>query len=770
MFSLYRHSVAILLMLSMTAFCLLRGAEPADQQQAKDDASLQAIREKLAARVTVDGFEPNTPFKEAIGFLQERYELKFHNDDKAFEASGWKLDEAVVKLPKMVDAPFRRVLDLLADQAGGVEHTVRWRIRPDGILLTTSLREAMVKGVRKSEVENIDELKRLADLRECLRVPVSLDAIEENTPLIEALGFLMDRYGLHMRLDETAFKRMSHEEILGQPISLPPQVDTPLADVLHQLLVQVKIDGALTVRAQRREVKAPDELLAHVRLRAGIVEIGSSPRLEKCLAFSGNGKLLASATTAGSSGYLVRIWDRNANNELLQVHLPDQELSALAFTANSKHLAVLTRDRAVHDLDEDGIGNPCRLSFWNIANKDKDREHELVAGGCLALSPDGRQVLSTGSGRCRVHDPATGKKTFKKLGFKGAVTAAGFCGDGRTVACMGIEPGATRIHLSKPGTGHEPVHFRLDAAEEPVQRNSAVLSDDGRYLAVLDCLGRIELWETLSGKCLRSCVEAQGVVHHVAFAPNNRLLAGIMEVGTEQYVEVWELGAGKFRDRFCKQVDGSMHALAFSPDGKTLAAALDDGTPVIWDLLGREKPPPASRLTEEEAPRLWDGLRDESADRGHEAIVRLAAHPDQCVALLSARLRAVPASNEDFETTLDKAVSDLDHDHFVRRSQAEEVLLRLGKRIEPHLRRELNGPLPSLELRRRLERILLRLQQPVASLDVLRDLRAIDALERVATPGAQKLLASLAEGTPEAVQTQAAREALDRLKRQAKMR
>src|SRR5882762_10135759 len=66
-----------------------------------EEPRTKAIHAKLTSPVTLDGFEPNTPFKDALGFLQERYGFKITFDHKALEASGVKdLGETPVKLPK----------------------------------------------------------------------------------------------------------------------------------------------------------------------------------------------------------------------------------------------------------------------------------------------------------------------------------------------------------------------------------------------------------------------------------------------------------------------------------------------------------------------------------------------------------------------------------------------------------------------------------------------------------------------------------------------
>lgn len=72
---------------------------------------------------------------------------------------------------------------------------------------------------------------------------------------------------------------------------------------------------------------------------------------------------------------------------------------------------------------------------------------------------------------------------------------------------------------------------------------------------------------------------------------------------------------------------------------------------------------------------------------------------------------------------------------------------------------------PSLETRRRIEKLLAEPPLRVRDPEALRCLRSIRILEHIATPEAQQLLQSLATGAPEARLTQEAKASLERLTR-----
>ena len=69
---------------------------------------------------------------------------------------------------------------------------------------------------------------------------------------------------------------------------------------------------------------------------------------------------------------------------------------------------------------------------------------------------------------------------------------------------------------------------------------------------------------------------------------------------------------------------------------------------------------------------------------------------------------------------------------------------------------------PSLEMRKRIEGLLQRLDAALLTIEHVRVLRAVEMLERQGTPEARQLLQSLAEGAPGGLATTSAQAAMDR--------
>ncbi|HJT77097.1 MAG TPA: hypothetical protein VJ739_07815, partial [Gemmataceae bacterium] len=183
-----------------------------------------------------------------------------------------------------------------------------------------------------------------------------------------------------------------------------------------------------------------------------------------------------------------------------------------------------------------------------------------------------------------------------------------------------------------------------------------------------------------------------------------------------------------------------------------------DEAVLVWDvatLLDAARPRPL-RLTDDELLRLWDQLADNDTERAHDAMRPLVAGAPGSVRFLRQRLRPVSAEE------LARLLRDLDANDFATREQASRELERLGKLVEPALRRAMAAP-ASAEVRHRVGRLLEALDQPTPTGERLQALRGVAVLEQVGTPDACAVLRALAGGAPDHELTREARAALRRL-------
>src|SRR5262249_23511320 len=145
----------------------------------------------------------------------------------------------------------------------------------------------------------------------------------------------------------------------------------------------------------------------------------------------------------------------------------------------------------------------------------------------------------------------------------------------------------------------------------------------------------------------------------------------------------------------------------------------------------------------QEVAAWWADLADADARRAYAAVWQLADVPE-AAAVAFFRQHLKPAEGPDPEKVR-QHIKDLHSDTFAVRAKAFEQQEHLGSAAGPALRKALEQT-PSTEVRRRLESLLPRPPGLVRSPEVLRRLRAIQVLERLASKDARRLLGELAQG------------------------
>src|SRR5262249_27696236 len=208
--------------------------------------------------------------------------------------------------------------------------------------------------------------------------------------------------------------------------------------------------------------------------------------------------------------------------------------------------------------------------------------------------------------------------------------------------------------------------------------------------------------------------------------------------------------------------EGGVGGLGFAGEGKTLVWGSFDRTALVWDLtkkLPAAEKAPARALTKAQLQKHWDTLGKADAINAYQAINTMVRHPKETVAFLKEQLQPVTA--EDVKK-LKQLVNDLDSNKFKVREKATEELEKLGESVEP-LRTHALTLKPTLEMRKRLEKLLDRMNGPVTSAARLRVLRAVEVLEHVGNQEAQQLLESYSKGAAGIELTLEATAALERL-------
>jgi WD40 repeat protein len=498
----------------------------------------------------------------------------------------------------------------------------------------------------------------------------------------------------------------------------------------------------------------------------------------------------------------IRRWDTSSGKELSQFVVPEGTTCS-TIAPDGLTIALGNRDNSIRLHD-------------TVTGAEKHKITGLTNGvAVLAFAPDGKALAARGASdyTIRLFDPVNGS-SIKQIALQtenkpedgvvqkfivahSGVGGAGvihlglaFSPDGRTIVSSGPEPQANGRRVMNGEERRHALYFWDTVTGKegrklvlPAQRDvlSYTFSPDGRLLAVENGDQTISLWEVASGKeravlgkpaappqandlsamSLKAAGRYYGLAggppakQTLAFAPDGRLLAS----RTGYRVQLWDVAGAQELKHFDGH-QGEVGTLAFAANGKVLASGSNDTTSLLWDVSGVTLArPQKTELTAKEVEELWADLVGDNAGKAGQGVQALAAAPASAVPFVQGHLKPVTPIDP---KKLDQLIADLDNEKFAVRKQAEEELTKLGKLARPALEKLLASQ-PALETKKRAEAILEKLKVGFLSGEVLREVRAIELLERIGEPNARAVLEAVAKGAPGAVPTEEAQAALARL-------
>jgi WD40 repeat protein len=270
------------------------------------------------------------------------------------------------------------------------------------------------------------------------------------------------------------------------------------------------------------------------------------------LAFSLDGKILATAT-----GGIIFYWDPVTGKQLRQLSVPGGPIHSLLFSSDGKTLAWMTRDNTVR-LSEVATGKV--LHEWLGPPN--------VMPSSVSVSPDSRTLAIACQSENDIHlyETATGKEVRRLIGppkgqYVQTVYCVAFSPDGKTLVSSARDD---ILRFWDAATGKEMRQVKLKSFAPQL-----AFSPDGAILATGG--GNVDLWETGTGKLLRSCErDDDGHIESLAFSPDGKTVAAARS--NSQALSLWGVASGKKRLVFAGHLR-LVAGVAISPDGKLLASA-----------------------------------------------------------------------------------------------------------------------------------------------------------------------------------------------------
>jgi WD40 repeat protein len=157
-------------------------------------------------------------------------------------------------------------------------------------------------------------------------------------------------------------------------------------------------------------------------------------------------------------------------------------------------------------------------------------------------------------------------------GHKDSVTSAVFSPDGKLIV-SGSHDRTVRIWDSETGRCLKTLFGHTQSI------SVVAFSPDGVLIASGDRWGHtLKIWNVQTGACIYSVEGHSGDIHDLSFSPDGKL---VVTAGDDKLIKIWDIKA-KSLLRTLKGHSNGVFSIRFSPDGETIVSGSWDKTVRIW--------------------------------------------------------------------------------------------------------------------------------------------------------------------------------------------
>ncbi|KAF5365069.1 hypothetical protein D9758_011013 [Tetrapyrgos nigripes] len=197
---------------------------------------------------------------------------------------------------------------------------------------------------------------------------------------------------------------------------------------------------------------------------------------------------------------------------------------------------------------------------------------------CVAISPNGDQIVSGGKGFVCVWDAASGEQLKELTGHSDWVRSVAFSPKGDKIVSGGDDK-SVRVWDAASGqqlkelTGHS--HLVWSVAFSPKGNQIVSGGEDSS----------VHVWDAASGEQLKELTGHSGWVFSVAFSPKgDQIVSG----GEDKSVRVWDAASGQQLKELTGHSDW-VQSVAFSPTGDQIVSGGDDKSVRVWDTASGQQ-------------------------------------------------------------------------------------------------------------------------------------------------------------------------------------